>query len=157
MERPYQCTTCSRIFYAEADRSDSPNCTGDYGARQIDQDGLCGEIPDHEPCTGTGVFAGMGIPELYGDTTSLRLNEEHNWERSGMYNPHAVPMRDTPMYDRFVREGRIVMHEGKPCLRTRNRGEYNRTLKELGYTNGVGDGEMSKSRQADQRDHRCQE
>lgn len=84
------------------------------------------------------------------------LNEAHRWEQDGMYNPHAVPMRDTPMYERFVREGRIVEHNGTPCLRTRNREEYRQAMKDMGYVNPLGDGEISKSRQADQRDRRCQ-
>lgn len=157
MERPFRCAVCERIFYAEADRGDTPNCPGDVGVLTSDYDGSRCERFGERACTGTGLFAGVDTICHWGDTTSVRLNEQHMWETDGMYNPHAVPLRDTPMYARFVREGRIVMHDGKPCLRTANRREYNNALKEMGYTNAVGDGEYSAARQADQKDRRCHE
>lgn len=142
--RPYRCENCGSIeFFRIHELLTSclrPHC------------GECGE--DME-------FAGFEAWENGGEG-GLRnrryesLQEGHNWEDTGMLNPHAIPMRDTPMWQKYMAEGRIVKdpRTGHEVLYSKNHKEYVNSLKDMGVHNAYGEGgDLSKSRQAGEHLH----
>jgi hypothetical protein len=80
---------------------------------------------------------------------SVSLHEDHRWQEYGSFNDHAVPQRGTPAWDKYKREGRIKINPrtGMESLYSKDHKEYIQTIKDLGYQNAYGEGEISKSRQ----------
>lgn len=150
-ERPYRCTKCNRVFYAEGNDVTQPNCPGYRGNQVLVPPGITVEVYGAYSCDGQGIF--IGHPDKAPTTNVLgfvnvSLGEDHRWEEYGMLNPHAVPLRNTPAWDKYMKEGRIVRDEkGRECLYSRDKKQYIQTLNDLGYTNGYGEGTMNKSRQ----------
>lgn len=150
VNRPYRCKLCGRIFVYAGEPSDQPPCPGYVGNKVLDCHGLVIETYGAYECAGFGEYAGLDGTEIkrdYAGCVSVLLNEDHRWAECGEYNMHAVPMRGTPAWDKYMAEGRIVMKDGIEQLHSRNKKEYVKTLRDLGYINGNGEGEINRSRQ----------
>jgi hypothetical protein len=100
-------------------------------------------------------FAGFSEDEMVDKELRSRryesLQEEHNWERTGMLNPHALPMRGTPQWDKYQAEGRIKKDPktGFDTLYSKDHKQYVESLKDMGVHNAYGEGgDLSKSRQS---------
>lgn len=140
--RPYRCQSCDSITYAkfhpdlaEAITLKCPVCS-----------------------VGTAEFCGLTAEDLWKiDIKSnwkkhryKRLQEDHNWQEYGAYNPHAVPQRGTPAWTKYEAEGRIKTDPvtGMDSLYSKDYNEYKRAITDLGYQNAYGEGDINKSRQA---------
>lgn len=133
--RPYRCDECGQIDFYEV----------------VDAIAPC--LRPHCGCGDDMTFAGYLPGELEDKGPRSRryemLQEGHNWEQTGMLNPHAVPMRDTPQWTKYMAEGRIVKNaDGHDCLLSKDHKQYVASLKDMGVHNAYGEGgETSKSRQ----------
>ena len=136
---PWECGKCGLTFYERID----PRFLGEVGLQ-------CPE------CHGQADFVGFTDEELARrDNTSnwkkdryQRLQEGHNWEETGMLNPHTLPLRDTPNWEHYVREGRIKKDsQGRDCLYSKDKKQWADSMKDLGYATADGAGDVNKSRQ----------